>query len=127
MKDTLHVPISEGPGVIFRPGSAGRPVDVRESVTAWVLDPEGKLETNTVLSGRLFFTADRVYGLFTEAKTKDGKSYPVCLELTEARTKWTERGGVAREDVGGPADAAVIYPVKYVRAVRRFPNPDARP
>jgi serine/threonine-protein kinase len=123
MEDTLHVPISEGVTVTF--GSAG-PVDVRESVTAVVLRPEGKLETNTVLTGRLFFTADRVYGLFTEAKRRDGTTYPVCLELVRPGTGWSKRGGVPREDVGGPADAAVIFNAQAVRAVERFPNPDAR-
>jgi serine/threonine-protein kinase len=127
MEDTLHVPISAGSLVLFHQQGGARPVDVRESVTAWVLEPLGKLETDTVLSGRLFFTADRVYGLFTEAKTEDGKTYPVCLELTGRTTRWSERGGVDREDVGGPADSAVIFSTQGVRAVERFPNPDARP
>ena len=99
-------------------------VDVRQSATVRLGgEGLGKLEAGTDLSGRLFFTADRIYGLFTEAKTQDGTTYPVCLELYEERdSRRPRRGGAEREDVGGPADSAVIFSMQDVRAVRRFPD-----
>ncbi|WP_309894010.1 serine/threonine-protein kinase [Archangium sp.] len=126
MEDTLDIDIGESVYVVFRfdMKDAG-PVDVRQSATVMVGGPGlGKLESVTRLNGRLFFTADRIYGLFTEAKTEDGTTYPVCLELTEEGTSWREPGGVEREDVGGPADSAVIFSTQAVRAVEQFPKKD---
>ncbi|WP_309896984.1 serine/threonine-protein kinase [Archangium sp.] len=125
MEDTLGIPISEGGRVLFPPtrGGAGTR-DVRQSVTVelggdWDYLWKKRLDQNTVLSGRLFFTTDRIYGLFTEARTADGTTYPVCLELVEGGARLAERG-VKREDPGGPADSAVIFSSKRVRAVERF-------
>ena len=98
-------------------------MDVRQSATVRLAyGGLGKLEAGTDLTGRLFFTADRIHGLFTEAKTEDGTTYPVCLELVGCSTRWVEPGGVERKDVGGPADSAVIFSTKCVRAVEQFPN-----
>jgi serine/threonine-protein kinase len=125
MEDTLGIPISATGDVLFPPtrGGAGRR-DVRQSVTVefgvdWDNRWKKRLDQNTVLSGRLFFTTDRIYGLFTEARTADGTTYPVCLELVERGARLAERG-VKREDPGGPADSAVIFSTQEVRAVRRF-------
>jgi serine/threonine-protein kinase len=125
MRDTLDIDIGEAGSVYFvPPGTGMRRVDVRQSAIGWVGGGGlGKLEARTVLSGRLFFTAERIYGLFTEAKTEDGKTYPVCLELYRPRdVTGPRRGGAEREDVGGPADSAVIFSTQSVRAVRRFPD-----
>jgi serine/threonine-protein kinase len=125
MEDTLHIPISKVATVVFRPFGDRRGVgkqDVRQSATVRTFEALGKLEGGTVLTGRLFFTADRIHGLFTEAKTEDGTTYPVCLELVRCLTRWVQPGGVEREDVGGPADSAVIFSTQCVRAVEQFPN-----
>jgi serine/threonine-protein kinase len=124
MEDTLHIPISKDASVSFRLfyGRGSGKEDVRQSATVRTGEALGKLKDGTVLTGRLFFTADRIHGLFTEAKTEDGTTYPVCLELVGCSTRWLEPGGVKREDVGGPADSAVIFSVQCVRAVRQFPN-----
>jgi len=124
MEDTLDMDIGDSVYVSFVPGgTTPSRVDVRQSATVRVGGPGlGKLKAGTLLSGRLFFTADRIYGLFTEAKTKDGTTYPVCLELTSEGTGWREPGGTEREDVGGPADSAVIFSSQCVRAVEQFPN-----
>jgi serine/threonine-protein kinase len=125
MEDTLHIPISNGASVTFLPVGDFRgaaKLDVRQSATVQLEEELGKLGGGVVFNGRLFFTADRIHGLFTEAKTKDGTTYPVCLELVGCSTRWMQPGGVEREDVGGPADSAVIFSAQCVRAVRQFPN-----
>jgi serine/threonine-protein kinase len=119
MTDTLDIRIDHDVYVVFPHVGDAKPVDVRQLATVRTGEEFGKLEQGTVLSGRLFFTADRVYGLFTEAKTPDGATYPVCLELVDDGAEWNERG-TEREDVGGPADAAVVWSTQAVRAVERF-------
>ncbi|HEY0096329.1 MAG TPA: serine/threonine-protein kinase, partial [Archangium sp.] len=121
MTDTLHIRISNSDrtAVSFPHVGSSKPVDVRQFATVRLYDKLGKLEEETVLSGRLFFTADRIYGLFTEAKTPDGAMYPVCLELVRNGAEWNERG-TERKDVGGPADAAVVWSTQAVRPVERF-------
>ncbi|WP_309894210.1 serine/threonine-protein kinase [Archangium sp.] len=115
MEDTLDIPMGDFVFAVFTFGEP-RTMDVRQFATVRILDELGKLKGGTVLSGRLFFTADRVYGLFTEAKTHDGTTYPVCVELTNRQGV----RGVERKDVGGPADSAVIFSSQGVRAVVRF-------
>ena len=73
------------------------------------------------LTGRLYLGPERVYGRFTQARVlRTGKTYPVCLELIGRSTGWGEPPGVDRKDVGGPADAAVVFSTQAVRAVERF-------
>jgi hypothetical protein len=79
--------------------------------------PLGKLGIGTELSGRLYLGAERVYGRFTLAKTPAGKTYPVCIELVQ---RWRDTRGAVREDVGGPADSAVVISSQDVRAVDHF-------
>ncbi len=123
MEDTLDIRIGDVARSNFALTGSSRRVDVRQSAPVRLDEDLGKLEAFTLLNGRLFFTADSVYGLFTEAKTRDGKTYPVCLELYDVGdSKTPDRVGVERKDVGGPADSAVIYSSKDVRAVRQFPG-----
>jgi serine/threonine-protein kinase len=121
MKDTLDIRIGDAPLINFALTGSSRRVDVRQSTTVRLTQELGKLESGTDLSGRLFFTADRIYGLFTEAKTEDGTTYPVCLELRKDGASSDERG-VERKDVGGPADSAVIFSSQRAEAVRHFPS-----
>ena len=74
------------------------------------------------LTGRLYLGPERVYGRFTQARVlRTGKTYPVCLELVGRTGAWEKTPpGVEREDVGGPADAAVVFSTQAVRAVERF-------
>jgi serine/threonine-protein kinase len=103
-------------------GSAQR-LTVRESTPMRVFPTErnfGPL-AGSELTGRLYLGPERVYGRFTQARViHTGKTYPVCLELIGADTRWGEPPGVERKDVGGPADTAVVFSTQAVRAVRRF-------
>nr|WP_253816172.1 serine/threonine-protein kinase [Myxococcus xanthus] len=76
----------------------------------WKRMPDG-----TVFSGRLA-VSDRVYGRFTHARTRDGKSFPVCLELlSESLVKGLER----KPGDDSPASARV-FTTGDVRAVYEF-------
>jgi serine/threonine-protein kinase len=89
---------------------------VRESTPMLVAGLEGL--GNFEITGRLYLGPERVYGRFTQARgLRSGKTYPVCLELV-ARDEKTL--GAPREDVGGPADSAVVITTQAVRAVERF-------
>ncbi|WP_160174523.1 serine/threonine protein kinase [Archangium violaceum] len=97
------------------PGTSQR-VTVRESTSMRVLGL-GQLG-NYWLTGRLYLGPERVYGRFTQARgARSGKTYPVCLELVAYED---ETPGARREDVGGPADSAVVIDSQKVRAVERF-------
>lgn len=97
------------------PGSSQR-LTVRESTPMRVTDLERL--SNFTLTGRLYLGPERVYGRFTQARgRRSGKTYPVCLELVAYEDKTP---GARREDVGGPADSAVLLDTQRVRAVERF-------
>ncbi|MFY0529440.1 serine/threonine protein kinase [Archangium gephyra] len=104
-------------------GSAQR-VTVHESTPMSVpikagTDNLGQL-AGSELTGRLYLGPERVYGRFIQARTRTGKTYPVCLELVGRTSAWGGPPGVDRKDVGGPADAAVVFSTQAVRAVERF-------
>ncbi|WNG63102.1 protein kinase [Archangium gephyra] len=111
-------------GAFPHEGEAQR-VTVRESTPMRVfivggLNNLGQL-AGSELTGRLYLGPERVYGRFTQARVlHTGKTYPVCLELIGRTTGWGEPPGVDRKDVGGPADAAVVFSHQAVRAVERF-------
>ncbi|HEX5752569.1 MAG TPA: hypothetical protein VFZ09_40565, partial [Archangium sp.] len=96
------------------PGTSQR-VTVRESTPMRVVDFKGL--NNATLTGRLYLGPERVYGRFTQAMRRDGTTFPVCLELV---AREDETPGAYREDVGGPADSAVLIDLQKVRAVERF-------
>ncbi|MCY1081930.1 serine/threonine protein kinase [Archangium lansingense] len=92
------------------------PVTVNESTPVQMGERLGKLIAR--LHGRIHIGAERIYGRFTEARMQ-GKTYPVCVELGQWKgTRWIP--GVEREDVGGPADSAVVWSTQYVKAVDHF-------
>ncbi len=99
-----------------RPKGGAQPVTVREDAELWSLEPFGTLPGAT-LYGRLHLGAELIHGRFIELRAPDGKTYPVCMALSR-------RGegpiGVAREDVGGPSDSAVVISTNMVTAVDRF-------
>jgi eukaryotic-like serine/threonine-protein kinase len=106
----------------FRFGAGLALITVRESSPMEVGEGLENLG-GFALSGRLYFGPERVYGRFTQARWRDGTTYPICVELGERHwlnqsLKWTP--GVPREDVGGPADSAVVFPTQSIRAVERF-------
>lgn len=72
----------------------------------------GKAPPDTVLTGELVFGEDRVYGRFTEARTPDGKWFPVCAQLAQEG-----RLGVEIEGRSSP-NTAVVFSTVAVRAVR---------
>jgi len=121
--EELGIHISKTATAYFPSESAQR-ITVHESTPMLVpikagTDNLGQL-AGSELTGRLYLGPERVYGRFTQARTRTGKTYPVCLELIGADTRWGEPPGVDRKDVGGPADAAVVFSTQYVRAVERF-------
>ncbi|QDE87883.1 serine/threonine protein kinase [Myxococcus xanthus] len=76
----------------------------------WKRMPDG-----TVFSGRLA-VSDRVYGRFTHARTRAGKSFPVCLELlSESLVK-----GLERESGDGSSTSARVFTTGDVKAVSEF-------
>lgn len=97
-------------------GSTQR-ITVSESTPVRLGLPLGKLGGGTVLTGRLFLGVERIYGRMTQARTYDGKTYPVCLELLDPEDF---KRGTLRDDVGGPSDSAVVISRVDVRAVDHF-------
>nr|WP_236672929.1 serine/threonine-protein kinase [Comamonas sp. JC664] len=74
-----------------------------------------RMPSGTTFYGRLA-VSDRVYGRFTHARTRDGKSFPVCLELlSESLVKGLER----KPGDNSPASARV-FTTGDVRAVGEF-------
>ncbi len=71
----------------------------------------------TVFTGELLFGEGRVYGRFTQARTRDNYTYPVCMEVYD----WGVDGkrGVVMRSSRGP-DIAEIWSVVYLKTVDRF-------
>ncbi|HYO71603.1 MAG TPA: serine/threonine-protein kinase, partial [Archangium sp.] len=106
----------------------GRPVHVHEDTPLYLpgdweagADHTGKgykvaLPNETRISGWLYVHKERVYGRFTEARTPQGVTYPVCLELLDSG----EKVGLALRPGSGPG-RMMVDPVVVVRVVDRFP------
>ncbi|HEX5754360.1 MAG TPA: protein kinase [Archangium sp.] len=113
----LEIDIGDEAAGTFPVVGSAKPVPVQESTTFALQDDLGKLKAGTVLSGRLIFGQDRVYGRFTQARqarSKGGQTYPVCLELQYRGQRGT---GYMRDS--GPA-SPVVGSVAEVQAVDRF-------
>jgi serine/threonine-protein kinase len=80
-------------------------------VTIWSGVQWGKLESETPLTGELFFGEGRVYGRFTQAHLKGGRTLPICMELYDS-TRDRKRGVVMRST---PADSVEIFSTVKVR------------
>jgi serine/threonine-protein kinase len=78
------------------------------------------LPDNTILSGRLYFGEKRVYGRFTEARTPNQETIPVCMELIEGASGRGKRvRGIEPESIEG--NTAKVWPRGFdVQAVERF-------
>ncbi|HLM44662.1 MAG TPA: serine/threonine protein kinase, partial [Myxococcaceae bacterium] len=94
--------VREGPGVLLKLG-----------------EPLGQLSPGTVVTGRLLFGRERVYGRFTEARTPGGDTYSVCLEAWGVKEGARVRGLPRYQDKGGPGTATVSA-VPHLRPVERF-------
>jgi serine/threonine-protein kinase len=68
-------------------------------VTIWSGIPWGKLASDNPLTGELYFGEGRVYGRFTQAHMKDGRTIPICMELYDKTRDW-KRGVVMRTPPG---------------------------
>lgn len=75
----------------------------------------GKLPSNTVFSGELFFGKTHVYGRFTTATLPGGPTYPVCMDL------WQTEGvkGVEKKPANEP-DSATVRTTVRLKPVKRF-------
>jgi serine/threonine-protein kinase len=108
--------LSEFPGVRYEDF-----VTVREGPGARLvfLQPLGQLSPGTVVTGRLLFGKDYVYGRFTEARTPGGDTFSICLEAWSSWRGVNTRGLRRLPDAGGPGTATVTAGPE-VKAVERF-------
>jgi len=92
--------VREGPGatVKFR-GSSG-----------W-----GKLTSGAVFTGRFIFGEGRVYGRFTQVRTTEGKTYPVCMQFADEGSDL----GIEMKSHSG-TDTAIIWTDYGLMPVKRF-------
>jgi serine/threonine-protein kinase len=118
MTEQLDIPLGTTSMGEFPVEGSAQPITVSESNPARLGFPLGKLRGGTVLSGRLYLGAERIYGRFTQARTPDGKTYPVCIQLMDHTVNDTR--GAKRMDVGGPADSAVVWSTVEFEAVDYF-------
>ncbi|RKH22577.1 serine/threonine protein kinase [Corallococcus sp. CA041A] len=96
--------------------SRPRVISVSDGPTQFLLAQNvGSLLGGTALSGRLI-VRDRVYGRLTWAETKQGDSFPVCLEV------YAEVGGrgLPREPGDDSPSSARVFTTVSVKAVREF-------
>ncbi|MFY0569260.1 serine/threonine protein kinase [Archangium lansingense] len=129
MTDMLELRIGDNTSVDWS-DVRGRPVRVYEDTPVRVgghwragADFTGRgggkiaLPDQTRLSGRLYVWEGRVYGRFTAARTPDGVTYPVCLEMLD--TDAAGSVGVPLEP-GSEPGKMLVSPVVVVRVVDRF-------
>jgi serine/threonine-protein kinase len=117
----LGIRIGDDAGSEFPRVRNFEPAAVREGPGARLVlgQPLGQLSPGTVVTGRLLFGKDYVYGRFTEALTPAGDTWPVCLEAWSAWQGVATRGLHRLPDEGGPGTATVIF-APDVKAVERF-------
>jgi serine/threonine-protein kinase len=117
----LGIRTGEAAGSVFSSVRDVEPATVREGSGAWLVleEPLGQLAVGTVLTGRLLFGKEYVYGRFTEARTPAGDNYRVCLEAWSAWQGVATRGLHRLPAQGGPGTATVT-PALDVKAVERF-------
>ena len=74
----------------------------------------GNVPTGSMLSGRIFFWEDRVYGRFTQVRLPTGETYPVCMEIN-----MDGKRGARLKAHEGP-DTATFFSSTFVKPVNRF-------
>ncbi|WP_309892324.1 protein kinase domain-containing protein [Archangium sp.] len=117
----LGIRIGEDSGSNFLPKRYEDLVTVREGPGARLVlgEPLGQLSPGTVVTGRLLFGKDYVYGRFTEARTPGGDTFSVCLEAWSAWRGVATRGLRRAPDEGGPG-TATVHSAPDAKAVERF-------
>jgi serine/threonine-protein kinase len=100
--ESKYVLVRDGPGVTVLLNGTGTKL------------PPG----DTVLTGELFFGAERIHGRFTQAHAPDGRTYPICMVLVDRGS----RMGAGGDDVkpGEAQGTARIAFVLGVKPVERF-------
>jgi serine/threonine-protein kinase len=95
---------------------------VREGPGAQLMlgEPLGQLEPGTVLTGRLLFGKERVFGRFTEARRPGGQTYSVCVEAWDVGEEERGRGLVYEANPNGGPDTAMVNAGPHVKPVERF-------
>ena len=116
MTNTLGIRIEWMHGITFLPfGQGGQRIPVREGFTSvGIRGPWGKLPAGTRLQGRLVFGEGRVHGRFTEARTEQGDTYKVCMEM------WQESKRGAEMEPGSGKETVKMHSSTDVKAVDRF-------
>jgi len=111
-------------GVLGDPGEDAHPVEVQEGpVSLRLMKRLGQLRGGTILSGRMVFGGERVYGRLTQALTREGHTYLVCIQFV-GPAQLTETNGGTGEAPGVPFLRNVgpnrIGSTPDVEAVERF-------
>ncbi|WP_434384826.1 serine/threonine protein kinase [Melittangium boletus] len=88
------------------------PIEV-STLTSW-----RELVDDTRLIGRLFFTREKIYGRFTQARLDSGEVVPICMELKLARTFYGEIGIPLPK--GATPHRATVDNFQGVQIVERF-------
>ncbi|MFP2923700.1 serine/threonine protein kinase [Pyxidicoccus sp. 3LG] len=70
----------------------------------------------STVAGRLFFAEGRVHGWFTEARTKDGRRFPVCMVLFDS----DRRLGLEVDGAGEEPGTVRTLPGAKLGQVKRF-------
>ncbi|WP_164002150.1 serine/threonine protein kinase [Pyxidicoccus caerfyrddinensis] len=91
---------------------------LREGPAVFSLDEElGTLPRfGTTVAGRLFFADGRIHGWFTEARTKDGRHFPVCMVLLDEDRAL----GLEPKGAGDEPGTVLARPVAKLRRVNHF-------
>jgi hypothetical protein len=85
----------------------GTNVTVREGVVK--IKARKRIGPLFAFEGKIFFGADRVYGIFTKGTTPEGEEFLLCAELTGHDG---QRGQIMEE--APAADSAVIHSSVYI-------------
>jgi serine/threonine-protein kinase len=93
-------------------------VPLREGPVVFSLDqPLGTLPRyGTTVIGSLYFAGGRIHGRFTEARTRDGRRFPVCMVLLTDEREW----GLDPLGAGEEPGTVLARPVAKVGWVERF-------
>lgn len=91
---------------------------LREGPAEFILDEQlGTLPRyGTTVAGRLFFAEGRIHGWFTEARTKDGRRFPVCMVLLSGEREL----GLTPEGAGEEPGTVLANPLGMLGRVNRL-------
>jgi serine/threonine-protein kinase len=114
MEEELKIPVGEELAVGIPDAHGGKYAYVRGGFGVVVLAVKyGELGKGTLLTGDFILGEKVVHGRFKQARTPEGKTYPVCMEFRQSG-----RGVDILARTG--ADTVKVYNVAMVRTVEGF-------